>query len=57
LALKHFDQPNHEDRETLEAEEHYLEAQLALQLKTGNTLSRAELAQMGSEHARGGALL
>ena len=53
LALKHLDEPNYGDRETLEAEERYLEAQLALQLKTGDNAFEAEMAQMGSGRARG----
>jgi hypothetical protein len=43
LALKHFEEPNYEDRETLEAEERYLEAQLALQLKTRDNAFEAQM--------------
>jgi len=53
VGLKHFDEPNYEDRETLEAQERYLEAQLALQLKTCENVLEAEMKQMGSERLRG----
>lgn len=52
VAVKHLDEPNY-DRETLEAEERYLEAQLALQLKTCDNVLEAEMKQMGSERLRG----
>ena len=53
MAVKHFDEPNYEDRETLEAEERYLEAQLALQLKTCDNALEAEMKQIGIERLRG----